>query len=141
MADYLAGQGALWAQIDGANSQPQFLGDHELDDLERSRGGAKSIFAPSPRGPSRYDGLTIYNQESGSVSTTIETGMAAVAAWLEGVTVPMNLYIHIKTCGRMDVWTDYERVMILEQAIITSENETTEPTKKPKVLSQPASLP
>jgi len=48
---FLAGNGSLWIQPDGPNTQPQFLGCHKLGDVEQAQGDVTLLYCKDPAPP------------------------------------------------------------------------------------------
>jgi len=117
----LAGNGALWVQPDGPNTQPKYLGCHMLADVTIPKGDVTLTYCPDPSGPNKYKVKRSYQGEPGAVTFSIETDIEGVADYLEGVSCPVNLFVNMVDCGRKDVFTNYVRSFLLQNATVTSE--------------------
>lgn len=119
---YLAGNGSLWIQPDGANSKPFYLGTHDVAEIVRGLGGTTMAFAPNPAEKNSFDAVAIYrNAAPEPISTSITTSVSALADWLDAVKCPVVLYILFTSCGRRDVFFNWERAFILEDVYITQD--------------------
>lgn len=119
---FLAGAGAIWIQPDGPNSQPYYLGCHTLGDIERPLGDANLVMIPDAEHPNKFIPLDIFKSDGPSpVTTSIQSVIKSAADWLEIVDCPVPVYVHQILCGRMDVFDNWDRSVILDKSILTSE--------------------
>jgi len=117
---YLAGEGAIWAQPDGPNTKPQFLGCHEVGSITQPSGTLNLVYCSDPSGPNKYKVVGSYKSAPGAVSTSIETVLSEVADYLERWPCPGTIFINKVECGRKDVFNAYSRSFVLRAADITS---------------------
>lgn len=122
MTDFLAGNGTLWVQPDGPNTMPVYLGEHGIGDITKPKGDATTVHVASPMKPNKFIPWNIYRGEPGAITFSVDTGIKDIADWLETIECPVPMYIGLVACGRKDVWSNYSRLFIIEQSMITSEN-------------------
>jgi hypothetical protein len=119
--NFLAGQSSLWVQPDGPNTEPKYLGCHGVGDLTEPFGDVTLLYCPDPSSVGKYQVKNSFTGEPGAVTTSIETDLRKTADYLEDVgNCPFPLFIHKVSCGRRDVFTNFDRVFILRQSKITS---------------------
>lgn len=121
---FTAGMGALWAQIDGPNTQPVYLGCHQLGDIEEPQGDVELIYCPDESGPNRFKVVGSVQGAAGSVTTSITTDVTDDLDELERAKCPFPIYVHMVKSGRKDVFTNFDRTFILSNARITSKGLT-----------------
>lgn len=117
----LVGEGALYIQPDGPNTEPQYLGCHTLGDVTAPKGDVTLVFCPDPSQPNQWSVIGSYQGAPGPVTTSIETLMKSTADFLESVNCPVPLYALKKTCGKKDQFPGWDRAFILPNSIITQE--------------------
>lgn len=118
----MSGMGALWIQPDGPNTEPIPLGCHLVGDVDVPLGDKTVVTRRDPSGPSRYQTVKIYRSgEPGAVTFPITTDVKSVMDVLETLECDSPLYITMSTCGRMDVWGNYDRVFIFHNTGKTAE--------------------
>jgi len=121
-APFLSGSGAVWVQPDGPGTTKYYLGCHQIDRVSRPRGGAALLHAPSVARPGNYIPLAVYRTGNVSpVTFSIETDVEEAADWLEFINCPVPIYVMLVDCGRMDVFANYARAFILDNALITQD--------------------
>jgi hypothetical protein len=119
--NFLAGQSSIWVQPDGPNSEPKYLGCHGVGDVTEPFGDITLLFCPDPAKVGEYMVKNSFTGEPGAVTTTIETDLRKTSDYLEDVgRCPIPIYIHKVSCGRRDVFTNFDRSFILRQSKITS---------------------
>lgn len=107
--NYNSRNGSLWVQPAGPNSEPFFLGCHDLDDVEEPITGGVSLirrFDPKGRG-----WLTTGKNRTppDPVSTTITGLLFEQRDWLEKLKCPFTLFSLFRDCGDADVFLNYNR--------------------------------
>lgn len=117
---FQAGEGALWAQIEGPNTKPVYLGCHQIGDIDEPQGDVELIYCPDPSAPNRFEVVGSTVGAAGAVTTTVTTDVTDELDWLERVRCPFTLFIHMVESGRKDVFTNYSRSFILRNARITT---------------------
>lgn len=123
MADtnFLAGQSSLWVQPSGPNTEPRYLGCHGVGDLTEPFGDETLLYCPDPAQVGAYTVKNSYTGEPGAITTSIETDLRKTADYLEQISkCAVPIYIHKVSCGRRDVFTNFDRSFILRQAKVTS---------------------
>lgn len=125
-----AGQGSLWVQLEGPNTRPQYLGCHNVGDVDEPRGDINLIFCPDPAQSGKFIVKGSYQTEPGPVTFSIETLLQTVSDYLERVDCPVPLFVH-KGCGRRDVFTNWDRSFLFYPAHITNRGLTGLLARKP----------
>jgi len=117
---FLAGSGAVWIQPDGPNTPLYYLGCHEMGEIASPKGDLNLFYCPDPSRPNKFEVVGQYQSTPGPITTTLTTGIGAVAAWLESIDCAVPVYVAQISCGRKDVFVNYDRLFILDSAVITS---------------------
>lgn len=118
---FVAGEGALWAQINGPNTIPVYLGCHAVGDVDQPSGDIELIYCPDPSGPSRFKVVGSVKGAAGAITTTVTTDVTDELDDLERVsTCPFTLFVHMSKSGRKDVFTNFDRSFVFLNAQITS---------------------
>lgn len=119
--NFLAGQSSLWIQPDGPNTEPKYLGCHGVGDLTEPFGDVTMLYCPDPAKAGAFVAKNSFSGEPGAITTSIETDMRKTADYLETVgRCPVPIFIHKVSCGRRDVFTNFDRSFVLRQSRITS---------------------
>lgn len=116
---FKAGQSALWYQA-GPNTEPLYLGCHELGDVEAPEGDIELIYCPDP---GRTDGFIVVGsvqQAAGAVTTEVTGDVTDELDELERMFGQGNLFIHKIKKGRRDLFGNYDRTFILKNVRRTS---------------------
>jgi photosystem II stability/assembly factor-like uncharacterized protein len=111
--------GALWVQPDGPNTEPQFLGCHELGDLSEAEGGVELIRCFRPDGTG-WDVVGDKVTPPDPVSATISSLLFKERSWLEKVRCPFGIFVLQRDCGDAGVFNNYVRGEILTNVRRTS---------------------
>ena len=111
----LAGEGAVWMQPNGPNTAPQYLGCFDVGDIDEPLGDLTLVYCTDPSGPNKWKAVGSYQGEPGAIKTSLKTKMRKTAAFLELQKCPYPLYVNHVSCGRMDVFNNWDRSFILEQ--------------------------
>lgn len=117
-----AGQGALWIQPDGPNTQPRYLGCHSLDSFTIPFGDVEPTYCPDPARAGAFLVTGMIQGAAGLPSTSIEEVVDKVATYIERASrsgCPMSLFAHKITCQRRDMFSGYDRSMVFGNARIT----------------------
>ena len=118
---YVAGEGSLWVQPNGPNTKPEFLGCHTLGAVTVPRGSLNLMYCRDPSMPKSYEVIGSYKSAPGAITTSIETQLSEVADYLERIVCPFPLFILKMECGRIDVFNNYARALVLLETDISSE--------------------
>ena len=110
--------GALFIQPDGPNSKPIYLGCYDVDDVQESRGGISLIQCFDVFGNYQTVGFTEEAPEPITVSLGTFTGKVREA--MDDVKCPFALYMILRCGGRADLFTNYDRMVALDVAKVTS---------------------
>ena len=104
---------SLWIQLGGPNTEPAFLGCHELDDISEPL----SSFAPIRCRKADGTGWRTVGQSESppdNVTTTVTTLLYSQRDLIEKLrTCPANLYILERECGPVNVFSGFTRGQIL----------------------------
>jgi len=121
MANLLAGQSSLWIQPDGPNTEPKYLGCHSVGDITEPQGDETLLYCPDPAQAGKFTVKNSFTGEPGAITTTIETDLRKTADYLEDIgKCGVPIYVHKVSCGRRDVFTNFDRTFVLNPAKITS---------------------
>jgi hypothetical protein len=117
---FLSGQSSIWALPDGPNSQPLYLGCHGIGDITEPLGDITIKYCPDPSKAGAYLAKKSFRGEPGAITTSIETDLRRTADYLEDLgNCEVALFVHKVSCGRRDVFTNYDRSFILRKATIS----------------------
>lgn len=117
---YTASQASLWIQTQGPNSAVAYLGCHELDDISEEGGDSENIYCPDPAGPGKFRVVGTIESGATTVTTSVLTDVTDIRDYLERVRGKFTLFVNKVASGRLDVFTNAERVFILRNASVTS---------------------
>lgn len=123
MADvnFLAGQASIWVQPDGPNTKPMYLGCHEVGDIAEPFGDETTLYCPDPAQSGKFIAKSSFSGQPGAVTTSITTDIRRTQDYLETLgKCKIPIYIHKVSCGRRDVFPNFDRSFILRQARITN---------------------
>lgn len=121
MTNLLSGQSSLWIQPDGPNTEPQYLGCHSVGDLAEPKGDETLLYCPDPAQAGKYLVKNSFTGEPGAITATIETDLNKTADYLEDIgKCGLPIYIHKVSCGRRNVFTNFDRTFILNPAKVTN---------------------
>ncbi len=116
MAPLLAGEFTIWIQPDGPNTKPEYLGCHGVGDVEVGYGDITPVYCPDPAKQGAFKVVGSYQGEPSLPTVQVMTTVEKTADWLEKVACPVTLFIHKGSCGRRDIFTQYDRSFILYNA-------------------------
>jgi photosystem II stability/assembly factor-like uncharacterized protein len=117
---YLAGNGALWVQPSGPNTEPKYLGCHALGDVDEPQGDITLVYCSDPTQPNLFKVDTSFRGEPGAITTSIETLMRRTADYLEALRDGGVLYINMVDKGRKDLFTNRGRGFALDGMSVTA---------------------
>jgi len=121
MANLLAGQASLWIQPDGPNTEPKYLGCHSVGDLTEPFGDETILYCPDPAQAGRFIVKNSFTGEPGAITTSVETDLRKTADYLEDIgKCGVPVFFHKVSCGRRDVFPNFDRTFILNPAKVTS---------------------
>ena len=118
------GHGAIWLQPDGANSEPAYLGCHELGDITAPKGDITRSYCRDVSGPNRWRSALTTQGPPGGVTTSIAALVGPTADFLTTVVCPVPVYVHQSMCGRTDVFLNYDAGTQVQGGRITSETKS-----------------
>lgn len=107
--NYNTRSGALWVQPNGPNHPLEFLGCHDLDDLEEPiTGGVTPVYKFDPKG---RGWITVGRNETppDPISTTVTGLLFKQKDWLERLNCPFTLFIMKRCGGAANQFNNYER--------------------------------
>jgi hypothetical protein len=119
----LAGQSSVWAQPDGPNTEPKYLGCHSVADIAQPKGDETLLYCPDPAKAGKFKVKSSFKGEPGVITTTIDTDLRKTADFLEDLSeggCKFPFFVHKVSCGRRDVFSNYDRSFIFPQASITN---------------------
>jgi photosystem II stability/assembly factor-like uncharacterized protein len=107
---------ALWLQLDGANTEPELLACHQLEDVEEPAAEFEPIRCRKIDG-SAWRNIGQRESPPGNVTTTIEVPLFVQRDLIEQITTwgVANLYIMHRDQGPADVFANYKRGQILHR--------------------------
>lgn len=115
-----ARNGALWVQVDGPNTQPEYLGCIDVDALAEPGGGIATLlrcFNPDGQGW-RTIGATLTPPDP--VTSTLTALATKTQSALELIkNCAANFFITQSETGRKDTFTNYVRTWILNSAFVS----------------------
>lgn len=122
MADvhFTGGQGAIWAQPDGPNTAPVYLGCHDMGDIDAPEGDITILYCKSPVGPNEYRPVGQLKGAAGATTFSITADVTDSVDPLERIKCPATIFVNMIETGRMDVFTNWSRQFVLFNASITS---------------------
>lgn len=109
-------QGALWVQPDGPNTAVHFLGCHDLGDISEQFGSVELLRCMDKRGGWKTVGTT--QAPPDVVTASIENMTFEAQDWLEKIKCDFTLYALQRTGGEPDIFTNYVRAIVLNNARI-----------------------
>jgi photosystem II stability/assembly factor-like uncharacterized protein len=116
---FVAGNGALYVQVNGPNTKPEYLGCHDLDDVTQPERDKTLIWCRDPSAPKMYRVVGSYQGGPGVITTSIVTLLQKSADWLETIRCPATLFANMVKCGKVDIFDNWARSFILEKADIS----------------------
>ena len=120
-APMLAGQASIWIQPDGPNTRPRYLGCHEIGDVdEGGLGDITNLYCPDPAAAGKFKVVGSFQGEPGTPTVTVTTDVYKTADYLETVKCPFTLFVHKLSCGRRDLFTNYDRSFMFRNARLTN---------------------
>jgi len=117
---FTAGNGALWAQPDGPNTAPVYLGCHQLGDIDEPRGDVELIYCPDPSAPGRFKVVASFQGSAGAVTTSVTTDVTDELDSLEIARCPITMFVNMVSSGRKDLFSNFDRTFVISNARITS---------------------
>ena len=125
------GNGALFVQLDGPNSDVHYLGCHELGDIEEPLGDLSLLWCPDASGPNKFKKVGSYEGEPGTISSSILTDVLKTADWLEALRCRATIFVNMIECGRKDVFENWARSFVLEDARVSTKRLSKLAVRKP----------
>ena len=120
----LAGEGSLFAQVNGPNTKPAYLGCHQLGDVAEPMGDVEPITLKSPIMVNAWDTIGAMQKGPGLVGTSIAAYRRKTRDWLEKVKCPLPIYIMHNSCGRPDGFNNWDIMWVMEETYITNRGAT-----------------
>lgn len=117
---YTRGEVALWVQPDGPNTAPVYLGCHQLDSVSEPLGDNTLIRCPDPARPNAYRAIGKVKALPDLVTLAIQFRIQEALDYLETQACPLTIFAHLRKCGRADLFANYDRSFIFQNADITS---------------------
>lgn len=115
MADFhfTAGQSSLWVQPNGPNTQPIYLGCHEVGDISAPFGDVTLIYCPDESGVNKFKVVNSVQAAAGAVTTDLTGDVTDEIDSLERASGSFTIFIHKIKRGRRDVFTQWDRSFVL----------------------------
>ena len=111
--------GALWVQPEGPNTEPKFLGCHDVGDLTIPEADFETIKCFFPDG----SGWAVIGETSSppdDPDVSVDTLLFAQRDYLETVGCPFSLYFLMRDCGSAEVFNNYVRGEVMTSVRRTS---------------------
>lgn len=116
---FKAGESALWYQH-GPNTEPLYLGCHELGDIEAPEGDIELIFCPDPDQTDKFHVVGSVQQAAGAVTTEVTGDVTDELDELEKMFGTGTLFVNKIKKGRRDLFSNWDRTFILRNVRRTS---------------------
>lgn len=113
---YVAGEAAIWIQPDGDNTEPLYLGCHELGDITVPYGDSEPIYCPDPARVNKFRVVGSIEQQADLPSTTLNGDITDTLDDLEILNGEFNIFILKAQSGRRDQFTNWDRMFVLRAA-------------------------
>lgn len=112
--------GAIFVQVDGPNTEPEYIGCADLADISETGGGiAELIRCFNPDGSGGWTTINYTTTPPDPVTTTLTTLIYKTRQRLDEVRgCPVNLFVHSRLSGRANQFTNYARSVILSPALV-----------------------
>lgn len=110
--------GALWIQPGGPNTRPVYLGCHDLGDLAAP--GGKITLVQCFNGKGGWDTVGFTRSAPEPVTFSLGTYLGKTADFIETLSCPATLFVHLRDCGKPDVFSNYVRTLIVDLANIAT---------------------
>lgn len=123
MADELvlvAGQASVWVQPDGPNTRPLYAGCYEVGDIEQGEGDISPIWCPDPAATNRFLVKGTVRGEPDLPTFSLTLTATTGRAYIEDLSCAADFFLHKVTCGRRDLFTNFERTIVMYNAYRTS---------------------
>jgi len=124
VADYLTGDlGSIFVQPDGPNGDVYWLGCHDLGDVAEPSGDVSRTFCPDPSGRGKWKISTRAQGAAQEGTVDISFPVGKTADWLEIIgrrRCPTAVYVNSTECGERDVFNDFDRGFVLQNALVTN---------------------
>jgi photosystem II stability/assembly factor-like uncharacterized protein len=117
---FVAGEGALFAQINGPNTVPVYLGCHQIGDVDQPDGDIELIYCPDEKAPSTFKVVGSVKGAAGAITTTVTTDVTDELDDLERVKCPFTLFVNMSKAGRKNVFTNADRTFVFGNTQVTS---------------------
>jgi len=127
----VAGQASIWIQPSGPNTKPDYLGCHEVGDVEEAQGDVTFLYCPDEKKTGKFKVVGSVQGEPDTPTFSLMTTVKKTGDWLEKVVCPVPIYVHKQSCGRRDVFTNYDRSFALNKARITTKTLTNLASRTP----------
>jgi len=115
----LAGQASVWAQPNGPNTKPLYLGCHQVGDVEVPEGDLTRLFCPDPAATGKYKVAGSFQGEPGLPTFSIDTPIGKTRDYLESWNCQGNVIVNKVSSGRRDLFTNYDRSFAFLRAVRT----------------------
>lgn len=114
---------SLFVQLAGPNSVQNWLGCHDMGDLAEPQGDVSRTFCPDPSGRGKWVITSRTQGAPGEIIVDLTFPLGKTADWLEMIKkrrCPVSLYANWAECGQRNWPDNFDRGLVLENAILTS---------------------
>jgi photosystem II stability/assembly factor-like uncharacterized protein len=129
----LAGAFAIYTQLDGPNSTPEYLGCHDFGDTEQGFGDMNLIFCPDSSRANQWNVSATYQSASEPGEFTIESATKETRGALNKIKRGCGLpfYSLAITCGRKDTFANWKNATIYYPTILTTSGQNNRAKREP----------
>ena len=120
----LAGQASIWAQPDGPNTKPLYLGCHQMGDIELPGGDLTRLYCPDPSATGKYKVSGSFQGEPEVPTFSIDTPIGKTRDYLERWLCQGNILVNKLTTGRRDLFANFDRAFAFTKAARTGRTMT-----------------
>lgn len=111
---FVAGESAIWVQPDGDNTEPLYLGCHEVGDITVPYAGSDPIYCPDPAKTNGFKVVGSIATQADLPTTTLNGDLTDSINAVETISgAPFNLYIMKIKKGRRDQFNNWDRLFVL----------------------------
>jgi hypothetical protein len=110
----------LFIQVNGPNTAPVPLGCHDMGDIAAPQGDITTRYCPDPSAPGKWTPVQSIKSMAGRITFNMTAALGSVRDYLEHINCPAPVYVNFSKCGRKDLFSNYDRGMVLEWGDITN---------------------
>lgn len=128
---FSAGEGSLYSQRNGPNTEPVYAGCHEIGDVTIPEGDVTLFYCPDPSAPNKFIVTGSVQGAAGAPTTSITADYTEDLDDLERVRFPFTLFVNHTKRGRKDNFANRDRSLIFLNARITQRGYSNLATRTP----------